>query len=368
MRKDIAASAMLALALIVTPSVGWTQEAPAVAQAQGADKERLKVLIAAAAKEGQVNYIDTMISPVTHDAMAAGFRKYYGVPASFKVGHMYNGPSPVITRLQQELNASRVTFDVGAVASPGWVNAQYKAGHFMQYDSPEYANYQKSIDQQMGIKGSFVLNCAYTFAPGWNSDTLQFEGNSYKDVLKLVGKLAPGRTNTADSELADSTLMVHIGMRKALGPEYFEELAKLKPSFYTKAEQGLTRLTTGEDLFSILSSTSRTMMFNLKGAKLKFMEPKEGFVMLPQFMFILKQAPNPNAAKLWFDFVLSDEGQKIFVSNEFVNSGRSNFQSPVKEAPGLDDVKQVSMDWLSFSDDEFKKARAEWVKIFKQKQ
>jgi iron(III) transport system substrate-binding protein len=162
--------------------------------------------------------------------------------------------------------------------------------------------------------------------------------------------------------------MVHIGMRKILGLDYFDELAKMKPSFYTKAELGLNRLTSGEDLFSILSSTSRTMQFNLKGAKLKFMTPKEGFVMLPQLMFILKQAPHPSAAKLWFDFVLSDEGQKIFVKGELINSGRSNFESPVKEAPGLDEVPQISMDWLSFSDDEFKKARTEWVRIFKNRQ
>jgi ABC-type Fe3+ transport system substrate-binding protein len=107
------------------------------------------------------------------------------------------------------------------------------------------------------------------------------------------------------------------------------------------------------------------MQFNAKGAKLKFMTPEEGFVMLPQLMFILKAAPHPNAAKLWFDFVLSDEGQKIFTTGELTNSGRSNFQSPVKDAPGLDEVKQVKMDWLSFSDEEFKKARADWVRIFK---
>ncbi|MBN8906839.1 MAG: ABC transporter substrate-binding protein, partial [Rhodospirillales bacterium] len=170
-----------------------------------------------------------------------------------------------------------------------------------------------------------------------------------------------------DTEYADSTLMVYIGMRKVLGVDYFEKLAKLKPSFYSKAEQGLTRLSTGEDLLSLVSSTSRTMMFNQKGATLRFMEPKEGFVMLPQFMFIFDKAPNPNAAKLWFDFVLSDEGQKIFVKSELVNSGRSNFETPVKEAPGLDEVKQIGLDYLSFTDEDFKTARAEWVRIFKQK-
>lgn len=368
MRKSVMALAALAAAgLFALRSPAWAEEAPALAKASAAEKQRLAELIAGAVKEGQIAYADTMISPVTHDALAAAFKKHYGLPASFKVGHMYNGPSQVITRVQQELNANRVTFDVGAVASPGWIMAQYKAGHFMHYESPEYTHYRKSIDKQMGIKGFFVLNCAYTFAPGWNAETLQFAGDSYQDVLKLVGKLPPGRTNTADSELADSTLMVHIGMRKALGPDYFRELAKLKPSFYTKAEIGLNRLTSGEDLFSILSSTSRTMMFNQKGAKLRFMEPKEGFVMLPQFMFIFKDAPHPNAAKLWFDFVLSEEGQKIFVEHEFVNSGRSNFRSPVKEAPGLDEVRQVPMDWLSFTDDELKKARVEWVQIFKGK-
>ena len=67
---------------------------------------------------------------------------------------------------------------------------------------------------------------------------------------------------------------------------------------------------------------TRAFQVNERGAKLKFLLPKEGVVLLPQAMFILAAAPHPAAAKLWVDFMLSDVGQKIMVDNEAMMSGR----------------------------------------------
>ena len=57
---------------------------------------------------------------------------------------------------------------------------------------------------------------------------------------------------------------------------------------------------------SFTGMPTRAYQYNQKGAKLKFILPEEGVVLLPQGMFILKKAPHPNAAKLWIDFILSE--------------------------------------------------------------
>ncbi|HKN08787.1 MAG TPA: hypothetical protein VJ376_04795, partial [Pseudomonadota bacterium] len=116
----------LAAALLSAPASA--QEPPAVAKATGAEKALLQDVIKAAAAEGQLSYIDAVIQPQTNDALTAAFRTQYGLPASFKVDYTLTNASGVITRIGQELQASRVSQDVGGVAALPWVFERAKAG------------------------------------------------------------------------------------------------------------------------------------------------------------------------------------------------------------------------------------------------
>ncbi|MCC7346414.1 MAG: hypothetical protein IT538_03355, partial [Variibacter sp.] len=135
LRQLAFAIAALGLAALAAPQPARAADPPALANAAGPEKERLKALIEQAKKEGGVTFIDALITPKTHDQLADAFKKHYGLPASFKVGNTYMAPSGIITRLEQELRSGRVTFDVGAVASPAWVQARAAEGHMAQYDS-----------------------------------------------------------------------------------------------------------------------------------------------------------------------------------------------------------------------------------------
>ena len=87
--------------------------------------------------------------------------------------------------------------------------------------------------------------------------------------------------------------------------------------------------------------------------------------MMPQSMFALAKAPHPNAAKLWIDFILSEEGQSILVKGEALMSGRSGFKSPLPEyAPPIESLKLIKMDWKGLSTDQLKRVRSEWTAIF----
>jgi iron(III) transport system substrate-binding protein len=364
MRRFAVGLGLLAIAALLAPDVARAAEAPALANAKGAEKERLTKLIAEAKEEGEVIFIDALITPITHDKLAEAFKKHYGLPESFKVGNTYMAPSGIITRLEQELRAGRVSFDVGAVASPAWVKARANEGHIMKYASPEYANYEKAISQQRGIKDMFVQNAAYTFAPTWNSETLKFSGDSWKDMLKIPDLVPEGRFSTSDVGVQDSTLMVYMGVRKVLSLDDYRKLAAKKPVYTYKSEQTLARLVSGEDLFAMYGSGQRIYQFNNRGAKLKNLTPKEGLVLLPQMMWVFAKAQHPAAAKLWFDFMLSQEGQAIFVKNEYTRSARAGFKSPYDFLPGIADTKTIEMSWLDFTEADLQKARDEWGTIF----
>jgi iron(III) transport system substrate-binding protein len=365
MRGLVCRLVALGFAGLAMPSAGWAQEPPALAKATGAEKARLTKLIEQATKEGAVSYIDGLITPDTHDLLSAAFKKHYGLPDSFKVGSTYGAPVTIITRLGTEMRANRITFDVGAVASPAWVQGRFTEGKIASYDSPEYANYKNALDQKMGLKGHFIANAAYTFTPTWNAENTKFEGDSWKDMVKIAGLAPEGRYSSSDCAVSDSTLQVYMGARQIVSLDDYRKLAGGKPIYTYKSEQTLARLVSGEDIFAMYGLTSNIPKFNERGAKLKHLVPKEGYVLLPQVMFVLTDAPHPAAAKLWFDFVLSQEGQEIFVKSNSVYSTRSGFKSPRPEIPALDDLKSIPMDWLKITENDLQAARNEWLTMFK---
>jgi hypothetical protein len=182
---------MMAFVLVISAQVlRATAEPQAFKEADAAHKEALQALIAAAVKEGSVSYWDTIIQSPTNAKLVPAFREYYGLPSSFAVNYSLASTSGMVTRVEQEVAAGRVTMDVAAVASLPWVYAKIKSGQIMHYDSPQYRYYRAIFDKGLGENGYFAFNGAYVFVPMWNSEKLDFKGTSWKDV---IGAVADGR-------------------------------------------------------------------------------------------------------------------------------------------------------------------------------
>ena len=355
---------MVALVLaLFMQAVPAAEEPPALKAAAGPQKEPLRALIAAAAKEGELSYWDTVIQPASHNVMQEAFRAQYGLPASFKVNYSLSVTTNLVTRVDQELSAGRVTMDVAAIASLAWVHAKVKGGHIMRYDSPQYAAYKQVFEKGLGKEGYFAFNGAYVFVPMWDESKLNFKGTSWQDV---IGVVPSGRLNISDASLSLTHLATYMGLRSVLGVDYFKKLAAMKPTFLVRSEQTASQIVTGQDMFTFSGMPTRAYQFNQKGAKLKFLLPKEGVVLLPQAIFILAKAPHPSAAKLWLDFILSEAGQKILVAHEALISGRAGFVSPIPEyAPPIDKLNVIKIDWEKVTAEDESKAKAEWLSIFK---
>jgi iron(III) transport system substrate-binding protein len=294
--------------------------------------------------------------------LVAAFRTYYGLPNSFPVNYTLLTSGAMITRVEQELAANRITFDVAAIGSPTWTFERQKTGAFMNYKSKQYAFYQDAIKQGLGIDGYFILNGGYAQIPIWNTEILDFKGKSYKEALAAS---TPGRFSIGDVVQSESHLTTYAGLRQVLDVDFFKDMAKKKPTFVGRSEQSAQRILTGQDVMAFGGNPSRVHQSNQKGAKLKILYPEEGFTFLPQLTFILAKAPHPNAAKLWIDFILSDVGQKILADKEALISARAGFQSPIPDiAPNFSSLKIIKVDWEKMSAQQLMKYRDEWVSIF----
>src|SRR5437660_4268409 len=85
------------------------QEPPALQGVAAEEKARLTQLIDAAKKEGSLTYWDVVIQPETNDALTAAFRKLYGLPNAFPINYQLLATAPLVTRVEQEIGANRVT-------------------------------------------------------------------------------------------------------------------------------------------------------------------------------------------------------------------------------------------------------------------
>jgi iron(III) transport system substrate-binding protein len=357
------AKLMIALVLAVSTLVLRAAAEPqALQEADAAHKESLRALIAVALREGSLSYWDTVIESDTNAKLVTAFRQYYGLPSDFAVNYSLTNNSGMVTRVDQELSAGRVTMDVAAVASLPWVLEKVKAGQIMHYESSQYPFYRAAFEKGLGKDGYFAFNGAYVFVPMWNSEKLDFKGTSWNDV---IGAVASGRMSMGDATKSEAYLSTYMGLRLLFGPDYFKRLAEMKPLFLVRSELVARQLVSGQNLMTFSGMPTRAFQVNERGGKLKFLLPKEGVVLLPQTMFILAAAPHPAAAKLWVDFILSDVGQKIMVDNEAMMSGRSGFVSPNPVyAPPIESLNVIKIDWSKLTTADMGKARAEWQSIF----
>jgi iron(III) transport system substrate-binding protein len=362
MKRRLASLLMAALCGFAVALPARAQEPPALLGATPEEKARILELIDGAKREGNLTYWDVVIQPETNDALTAEFRQYYGLPGSFRVNYQLSTTANLVTRVEQEIAANRVTIDVAAIGSPAWVFERVRKGDVLEYASPQYRYYASAFERGLGKDGFFAFNGAYLFVPMWDSARTTFNGKSWKDVIRAV---PAGRMSIGDVSKSVTYLDTYNGLRKILDLDYFKSLAADKPPFLLRSEQIAGRLVSGEDLMAFTGMPTRAYQFNQKGAKLKFMLPEEGVVLLPQSMFILKHAPHPNAGKLWMDFVLSERGQSVLVKGEALISGRAGFRSPLPDyAPALDSLNIIKIDWEKTSKTELQKMREEWISIF----
>jgi iron(III) transport system substrate-binding protein len=361
MRRSLPRVFLAALAALVATHA-LAQEPPALQGVPADEKARITALIDGARKEGALTYWDVVIQPETNDALTAAFRAYYGLPGSFQVNYQLSATANLVTRVEQEISADRVTIDIAAIGSPSWVFERAQKGDALEYDSPQYRHYEQAFMAGLGMPKVFAFNGAYLFVPMWDGAKTKFSGKSWKDVL---GAVPAGRLTVGDVAKSVAYLATYAGQRKVLDLDYFKKLAEMKPFYLVRSEQIASRVVTGEDLFTFTGMPTRAFQNNQKGATLKFMFPEEGVVLLPQDMFILKKAPHPNAAKLWIDFILSEQGQAILVKGEALISGRSGFKSPLPEyAPAIESLKVIPIEWDKLTTAELQKIRSEWVSVF----
>ncbi|HBS5869217.1 ABC transporter substrate-binding protein [Klebsiella aerogenes] len=155
--------------------------------------------------------------------------------------------------------------------------------------------------------------------------------DSHTALAKLIAGQADkfkGKVTTYDIEKSGLGFMLAVQDSKADG-NYFADLANIaKGGLTVQSSTGtmMERVSSGENLigYNILGSYAEARAKTDPSLGIAY--PKDYVLVLSRVSFITAEAGHPNAAKLWFDYVLSEKGQTILASQGDIPSIRNDIE------------------------------------------
>jgi iron(III) transport system substrate-binding protein len=132
---------------------------------------------------------------------------------------------------------------------------------------------------------------------------------SWQDLLNPKWK---GQILMDDPRSIGGGYLMFYALYDKLGREFTEKLAEQQPQLTNEPREAIRRVARGEK--AILMPVVLADTLEVKGLPIKAVVPKEGALYNQQGTTVLKNAPHPNAAKLFLNFVLSEEAQTIFAN------------------------------------------------------
>ena len=307
-------------------------------------------LVEAARKEGKVVWYTSLAIP-SSTALAHYFmNKYKGIEVIVN----RNGSQRVLQMVMQEAGASIKNVDVIHTSDAGHFVLLKGKGLLAQY-SPKAAEVFPA-----GFKdptGYFVGMRATLSSIAYNPRVIS-EKDAPKTWKDLLDPKWRGKEVTAHPGYS-GIIMTHVlALVKQMGWEYFQELAKNKLHIVQSANDPAQVVASGERPLGVNGAEYFYYKTMKQGNPIKIVYPKEGAPLVISPTAIAKDAPHPNAARLFTEFILSKENQQILADKEGLYTGHPEVTYP-KDKPMLKDLKLWAVD-----PDELEKRNAELKKRF----
>ena len=267
---------------------------------RGADREQK--LIEGAKREGTV-VLYTSLAPTESKPLAEAFEKKYGV----KVELWRALSDKVVQRVITEGQAKRNAVDVVETNGPE-MEMLAREKLLSRFESPYLADLPPQAVPKHRLWMPDRLNF---FVVGYNTSKVKRSEipSTYEGFLdpKWKGRLGIEAT---DSEWMGA-LQHEWGEDKAM--DFMRKLAAQEPSLRKGHILIAQLIASGEIPVGLTLYQANVLSLRKKGAPIDFV-PVQPVVARPQGIGVAREAPHPNAALLFADFVLSPEGQKLYES------------------------------------------------------
>jgi iron(III) transport system substrate-binding protein len=313
-------------------------------------------LIEAARKEGKVVWYTSVDLPLAEKVARAFEAKYPGV--AVRVDR--TGAERVFTRIGQEYSSNIFAVDIVNSSDAAHLIVWKRNGWLAPYVPEDVAkHYPAEHKDPDGMFASFRI---FLCVMGYNTDLVKAQDapKSFADLLdpKWTGKIVK-----AHPSYSGTILTATFQTARDIGWPYFEKLAQQKIMQVQSASDPPKKLALGER--AIMADGIEYGMFQLKesGKPVEIVYPAEGTPLIVGPNAIFKNAPNPNAARLLQNYMLSAECQQLSIDA----GGMRSAHALTKEKAGRTPLAKVKVmkDDPAAVEKESDAIKARYTQIFK---
>jgi ABC-type Fe3+ transport system substrate-binding protein len=234
-------------------------------------------------------------------ALIDAFNKKYPF---LEVDHVRGGTEQVLRRVDTEARAGVLQADVIDINGL-YAGVLLEKGYWIPYFSAETKDYPQELKDPKGRWSSTFL---LTLVTSYNTRLVSSESapKSWEDLARpsWKGKLA----------VVDTAVLFYAGIKSYMGEkngeQYLRRLEANQPTIANGFTLAVNQLAAGEYPVSVTTYGHRVEQLIARGAPIEWVRSDVVFVM-PQLIGLSGRSKAPNAAKVWIDFLISQDGQKV---------------------------------------------------------
>ena len=349
MSRPVNRRGFVALAALLIAGCGTGAPPAPDVQAAGGAGDPLAELVSAAQAEGEVVFYGGFAVEIL-ESLQRGFADAYGINLVFQ--NSVSGQTK--QRAEQEITAGRVGTDVIAISDdPAW--QEQWAEHFVALTPEEIPAMADVPGDFKGDKWVHAKQDYYGFA--YNTDELAAE-DIPDDIRQIVtDERYRNRIGTVHPTTSNAFLTWHYLLHEQWGqPEYEAFWREFLGPWGGRTNDSVAPLVNqvaaGELLLAGPTNYGQISGLVSQGAPVD-MAYRDPVISLGSSTILFADAPHPNAARLFLNWLLSEEGQAIFCSEQRCASylelaGESELPPglEVAPAPAVADVTKLGADYV----------------------
>ncbi|QQP13974.1 ABC transporter substrate-binding protein [Lysinibacillus agricola] len=271
------------------------------------------------------------------DGLAANIQQAFEEKTGIKVEMFQGTTGKILSRLEAEKN--NPVADVVVLASVASMDGLKETDQLQSYKDAEGA--KKINSDWSNAEGYYYGYSASALGIAYNTKNTQQAPAEWADLAKAEWQ---NKINIPDPSLSGSAVDFLFGYTEAEKTAWttMEKWKENGLQVNGANKEALDAVITGDKNATISGVDYMAYKAKADGEPVEIIYPKNGTVVSPRAVGILKDAKNVESAKAYVDFLLSDEGQKL-VANAYLLPGNKDI--PVKDRAALDEIPQLNVNW-----------------------
>jgi len=267
------------------------------------------------------------------DLCLAFDKKYPGVKCNF----VRTTAQVAFQRFQQDLQAKLAVVSVFSSTDVSHYPDLKKRGLLMTYQPHNLAKMVDSLKQYNDKDNDYWVTAAALVVIAYNN-SLVSEKDAPKKWTDLLDPKWKDKISIGHPAFSGYVGTWTVLMRKLYGWDYFEKLEKNKPQIGRSINDTVTMLNSKERWVAA-GPEATTLLSRDKGNPLSVIYPSDGTLLMVSPTGIPKNAPAPNAAKLFVEFLLDKEAAEVQVKNHSLSVIKGI--KPAVGAKPLEEIKVI---------------------------